>query len=198
MTAAAIIGSRFGPDLLIELGIEPELDELLATELIDQVKFTRGAEFAFRHPLIRTVAYESQLKSVRAQLHRRLAGLIETRRPDALDENAALIAEHLEAAGDLHTAFAWHMRAGTWSTNRSITAAHTSWRKARQVADRLPDEDPDRMAMRIAPRTLLCGSAWRAEGSGADLGFDELRGLCDAAGDKRSLAVGMAGAVVVL
>ena len=49
--------------------------------------------------------------------------------------------------------------------------------------------------MRIAPRTLLSASAWRVEGSGADTGFDELRELCTAAGDRRSLAIGMAGLV---
>ena len=48
-----------------------------------------------------------------------------------------------------------------------------------QVADRLPDDDPDRAAMRIAPRTLLCGQRWRVGGSVADTGFDELRDLCD-------------------
>ena len=32
------------------------------------------------------------------------------------EENAALIAEHLEAAGDLHAAYGWHMRAGSWAT----------------------------------------------------------------------------------
>jgi len=58
------------------------------------------------------VAYESQLKANRAALHRRLAAAIEHRDPDSADENAALIAEHLEAAGDLPAAYAWHMRAG--------------------------------------------------------------------------------------
>ena len=99
------------------------------------------AEYAFRHPLTRTVAYESQLKSDRAQLHRRLRRAIEAR--GAADENAALIAQHLEAAGDLHAAFDWHMRAATWSTFRNFAAAQSSWLRARQVADRLPDDDPD-------------------------------------------------------
>ena len=49
--------------------------------------------------------------------------------------------------------------------------------------------------MRIAPRTLLCASAFRVGGSGAETGFDELRELCDDAGDKRSLAIGMTGLV---
>jgi adenylate cyclase len=193
--AAAVIGSRFDAELLGGLVEDADVTALIEAELVDQVRFTPRAAYAFRHPLIRTVAYESQLKSDRAQLHRRLAAAIEQRDPGSADENAALIAEHLEAAGDLHAAFDWHMRAGTWFTNRDIAAAHTSWRRARQVADRLPDDDPDRMAMRIAPRTLLCASAWRVGGSGADTGFDELRELCMAAGDRRSLAIGMAGLV---
>ena len=152
------------------------------------------AEYAFRHPLIRA-SYESQLKSDRAQLHRRLAAAIEA--GEAADENAALIAEHFEAASDLHAAFEWHMRAGARSTIRNIAAAQTSWRRARQVADRLPEGDPDQLSMRIAPRTLLCGSAWRVGGVSADTGFDELRDLCTAAGDQRSLAVGTSGQLLV-
>jgi adenylate cyclase len=85
------------------------------------------------------------------------------------------------------------MRAGTWSTFRDMSAARTSWRRARQVADRLSHDDPDRLTMRIAPRTLLCATAFRAGGSGADTGFEELRELCAAAGDRQSLAIGMAG-----
>jgi adenylate cyclase len=193
LNAAALIGSRFDADLLTALVDNADVAPLVEAELIDQVRFTARAEYAFRHPLIRTVAYESQLKSDRAQLHRRLAAAIEERDPDSADECAALIAEHLEAAGDLHAAFAWHMRAATWSTNRDITAAQTSWRRARQVADRLPEDDPNRMSMRIAPRTLLCGNAFRVDSGSVDPGFDELRDLCTVAGDQQSLAIGMAG-----
>jgi len=88
------------------------------------------------------------------------------------------------------------MRAGTWATFHDIGAALTSWRGAQQVADRLPDDDPDRMSMRIEPRSLLCASAFRVGGSGAETGFDELRDLCTVAGDQRSLAIGMAGWVI--
>jgi len=193
--AAAVIGSRFDTDLLASLVDSLDVAPLIEAELIDQVMFFPRAEYAFRHSLIRTVAYESQLKSDRAQLHRRLAAAIQRRDPESADENAALIAEHLEAAGGLREAFGWHMCAGTWSTNRDIAAAQTSWRRARQVADALPVDDPDRASMRIAPRTLLCASAFRVGGSGADTGFDQLRDLCTAAGDQRSLAIGMTGQV---
>ncbi len=47
--------------------------------------------------------------------------------------------------------------------------------------------------MRIAPRTLLCATVTRLGGSGVDSGFDDLRDLCAAAGDQRSLAIGTAG-----
>ena len=163
LNAASVIGARFGAELLAALGIDPVFDELLGAELIDQVRYTPGAEYAFHHPLIRAVAYESQLKSDRADLHRRVAAAIESRDPAAADENAALIAEHLEAAGDLHAAYQWHMRAATWANYRDIAAARQSWERAQAIADALPAEDPDRTAMRIAPRTMLCGIAWRVQ-----------------------------------
>ncbi|MGA8250947.1 MAG: adenylate/guanylate cyclase domain-containing protein [Mycobacterium sp.] len=196
LNTAAVVGSRFSPELLTALGIDPILDELVAAELIDQIGFTPKIEYVFRHPLIRAVAYESQLRSHRAELHQRLAAAIEQR--GSADENAALIAEHLRAAGNLHAAFDWYMRAGTWLTHRDITAARASWRHAQDVADRLPDSDTERAAMRIAPRTLLCASAWLAGGSLADTGFDELRDLADDAGDKVSLAMGMGGQLPAL
>ena len=159
--AAAVIGSRFDAELLTSLGVEPVLEELIKAELVDQVRFTGDPEYAFHHPLVRAVAYESQLKSDRAELHRRVAAAIQQRDPDSADENAALIAEHLQSAGDLHAAYAWHMRAGTWAATRDVAAAYLSWERARRVADALPDNDPNRLSMRIAPRTLLCAHAFR-------------------------------------
>jgi len=193
LSGAAVIGSRFRLALLKTLGIEPILEDLVAAELIDQVRFTRGPEYVFHHPLIRTVAYESQLKSDRAELHRRVAAAIESRHPAAAEENAALIAEHLEAAGDLHAAYGWHMRAATWATNRDIAAARLSWERAQKIADALPAEDPNQAAMRIAPRTMLCGTTPRVHDHAASDRFEELRQLCTAAGDKPSLAIAMAG-----
>ena len=196
LSAAAVLGARFTLDLLTALGAEAVVDDLLAAQLIDQVRFTGQPEYVFHHPLIRTVAYEAQLKSDRAELHRRVAAAIESHDPAASEENAALIAEHLEAAGELHDAYGWHMRAATWATNRDIAAARLSWDRAKKIADALPAEDAARAAMRIAPRTMLCGTAWRVHEYAAGVGFDELRQLCGLAGDKASLAIAMAGLVV--
>ncbi|BBZ19181.1 cyclase [Mycolicibacterium gadium] len=194
--AASVIGARFESELLTALSIGAMFDELLRAELIDQVRFTADAEFAFRHPLIRAVAYESQLKSDRAQWHRRLATAIEESEPDSAEENAAVIAEHLQAAGDLHAAYGWHMRAAAWATNRDIGAAWSSWERARRIADALPDYDPEQLSMRIAPRTMLCGNAWRVHVDATGERFEELRQLCGEAGDEASLAIGMGGLVI--
>jgi class 3 adenylate cyclase len=196
LSAAAVVGSRFGLDLLTVLGVEPVVTDLVAAQLVDQVRFTGQHEYVFHHPLIRTVAYEAQLKSDRAELHQRVAAGIEARVGAATDENAALIAEHLEAAGDLHAAYGWHMRAATWATNRDIGAARLSWERAQKIADAVSADDPNRTAMRIAPRTMLCGTAFRVVLHVAGDRFEELRELCAAAGDKASLAIAMAGLVV--
>jgi len=196
LTAAAVVGSRFGVDLLMGLGVEPEVADLVAAQLIDQVRFTRQPEYVFHHPLIRAVAYESQLRSDRAEMHRRVAAALEQREPALVDENAALIAEHLEAAGDLHDAYGWHMRAASWARSRDITSARLSWERARTIADARPTEDPNRAAMRIAPRTMLCATAYRVDVHDAGARFDELRQLCTGAEDKPSLAIAMAGLVM--
>ena len=193
LNAAAAIGLRFTSELLAALGFTAGFEELVKAEFIEQVRFTSSVEYAFRHPLIRTVAYESQLKSDRAELHRRLATAIEARDPLSADENAALIAEHAEAAGDLDVAYGWHMRAGTWSANRDVAAARASWDRARRIADLLPVDHPNRLMMRIAPRTLLCGSGWRGDYASILDRFEELRELCTLADDKGSLAIGMTG-----
>ena len=198
LNAAALIGSRFDLDLLASLVDEPDIAPLVAAELIDQVRYGPLPQFAFRHPLIRAVANESQLKSDRAQLHRRLAALIEERDPDSADANAPLIAEHFEAAGDFDDAYEWHMRAATWVNYRDNNAAANCWRRAQLVADRLPDDDPERLAKRIESRTLQCATGFRISGSGFSSGFDELRDLCLAAGDKRSLAIAMSGPIMEL
>lgn len=194
LNAASVLGLRFEPAPLAALGIDPEFDELLTAELIEQVRFTPNAEYNFHHPLIRTVAYESQLRSDRAEWHRRLAAVIEERDPASVEENAALIAEHLESAGDMHEAYGWHMRAAGWSAVRDVNAARISWERAYRIATALPHDDPAQPAMRTAPLTMLCATDFQApqfqKGRGR---FDELRALCQLTGDKVSLAIGMAG-----
>ena len=95
LNAAAVIGNHFDVDTLHALlpeSMSTRLAELVSAELIDQIEFVPRQRYGFHHPLVRTVAYESQLSAVRAQAHRRLAVAIEARDAGAVDDNAALIA----------------------------------------------------------------------------------------------------------
>ena len=197
LNAAAVLGMRFDVQLLDNLVAHPDIAELVGAELVDQVTFSPRAEYSFRHPMIRTVAYESQLKADRGKLHRRLADNIVAQSGDP-DSSAALIAGHLEAAGDTGGAYEWHMRAAAVASSRDVRAARISWQHAAHAADRLPDEWPGKVSMQMVPRTLFCGNAWREWGSAADPVFDELRELATTAGDQVTAALAMAGRLTAL
>ena len=139
LNAAAVIGTHFDMDtldaLLPETGYA-QLAELVSAELIDQTEFVPRQRYCFRHPLVRTVAYESQLSATRVRAHRRLAATIEARDRGAADENAALIATHLEAAGQLAEAYRWHIRAA------ELASVSRSSRRTRTVGERTAHRRP--------------------------------------------------------
>lgn len=202
LNAGAIIGSSFDEDILEVLlpGAESRhLHSLISAELIDQVQFLPEPRYAFRHPLVRAVSYESQLSSTRADGHARLAAAIESRNPAALEENSALIAQHLDAAGQRSAAYAWYMRAGAWLTDRDTKGARDSWERACEIADELPGDEDDVIGMRIAPRAQLTFRPWLVgEAADDERRFNELRQLTTQSGDVLSLAMGMAGRVTSL
>jgi adenylate cyclase len=102
LNVASVIGSGFDLDELRALLSDTRtatLDGLVGTELIDQIQFLPVPRYRFRHPLVRTVCYESQLRSTRASIHKQLAVSIQERNGEAAEQNAALIAKHFEAAG---------------------------------------------------------------------------------------------------
>ncbi len=202
LNAAAVIGSSFDLDILDALlpGAQSHhLRNLVSAELIDQIQLLPEPRYAFRHPLVRAVSYESQLSATRADGHARLAAAIEARNPAAVEENSALIAQHLEAAGELGAAYAWYMRSGGWLRDRDMLGARGSWERARAIADRLPAGEQGVSSKRIAPRAQLTFRPWLVgETDDDERRFDELRELATQSGDLLSLAMGMAGRVTSL
>ena len=164
LNAAAVIGARFRAELLERLLERTDLTPLIEAELVDQVTYGDDAEYAFHHPLTQKVAYESQLKAARSDLHRRAAAMMQQTNAAATGEGAAMIATEYESAGELSDAYEWFMRAATGYGPRDIRAARGSWEQAARVADQMPGDHPDCLAMRISPRALLCGSAFQVGG----------------------------------
>jgi class 3 adenylate cyclase/tetratricopeptide (TPR) repeat protein len=82
---------------------EPQVTSRLAAlvrrELIvpDRSQIPGEDGFRFRHVLIRDAAYEAVAKSVRADLHERFAGWLDSRQPDVLEQDE-VVAYHLERA----------------------------------------------------------------------------------------------------
>ena len=202
LNAAAVIGSYFDLDVMQALlpdANRQDLADLVSVELIDQTEFVPRDRYCFRHGLVRKVAYETQLNVTRARAHRRLASALQDLRPTAVEENAALIGTHLEAAGDLGAAHGWHMRAAEWLQTRDMVAARSSWERARSVAERLSDEHPDIVEMKIAPRAKLAWTDWLVGADpDADASYGELRTLASQSGDTLSLAMGTAGRAFAL
>ena len=117
LQAAAVIGKQFDEPLLREISglddreLERALDELQEGEYLRVVTVAPRPEYAFKHPLMRDVAYHSQLGERRTRLHAAAAAALETLRAERLGRHAALIAHHWEAAGMRFEAARWKRRA---------------------------------------------------------------------------------------
>ena len=106
LQAAAVIGKQFDEPLLRDAsGVagSRELDAALADlEDLDFVRLVAVSPhpvYAFKHPLMADVAYRSQLRERRAQLHAAVAAALAKLHADRLGEYASLIAHHWEASG---------------------------------------------------------------------------------------------------
>ena len=143
------------------------------------------------------MAYESQLKSDRAQWHRRLAAAVQARAPGSVDDNAALMAEHLEAADELREALTAGTCAPPHGQPTAISTPPGSVGSGPAGSPtRLPADDPDQLSMRIRRAPCYAAPTTRAErNQDGRARFEELRGLSTAAPDKVSLAIGMTGLV---
>ena len=81
--------------------------------------------------------------------------------PDSVEENAALIAEHLKRPANWqpHTDGACARRA--WSATRDVDAALSEVATAKRIADMLAADGSDQLSLRI-PHSRCCAPAWQA------------------------------------
>jgi adenylate cyclase len=116
-------------------------------------------EYAFRHPLIEAVAFDSQLRQKRARIHAAIAHAIVDLDPDGLDEQAARLAYHFENADEPLAAVRWHRRAAEWIGLAEPSEALRHWRRVRQLARRLDDSAGAEALALACHQTLNLG--WR-------------------------------------
>ncbi len=145
LQTAAVIGEEFRESILRAVVELPEselteaLSRLVRAELVFEEALYPEAEYAFKHPLTQGVAYGAQLAEKRARVHARVARALEEDAPERLDERAALLAHHCEAAGEVLAAARWHLRAGDWSSARNAREAVLHVRRAIALLDSAPE-----------------------------------------------------------
>ena len=96
--------------------MQDALRRLLRSGLIFRRRGPPHAIYAFKHALVRDVAYESLLRSKRQQLHARIAHVLETRFADTIRNEPELIAWHYTEAGLADEASRYWLIAGVVAT----------------------------------------------------------------------------------
>jgi class 3 adenylate cyclase/tetratricopeptide (TPR) repeat protein len=196
LQTAAVIGKEFAEPILARVAdvpagdLAPALDALTSAELLYETALYPEAEYAFKHPLTQEVAYRSQLGERRARGHRAVARTLLDLYADKLDEKAAVLAYHWEAAGEKLEAARWYARAGRWLGMRDASAAYDHWGRVRRLAAGSDDDERTELVARACGQLLNLGI--RVGGVGEDeiaALFAEGTMLAERRGDLRGMAL---------
>jgi class 3 adenylate cyclase/tetratricopeptide (TPR) repeat protein len=117
LQAASVIGGVFHLDVLQTMiddaeNLEILLEELQDREFIVPQNDSSGVEYAFKHPLIQEVTYDSMLETRRSELHLDVAKAAEFRLSDGVPGYSAMLAYHYSKGGDIEHAEEYLFRAG--------------------------------------------------------------------------------------
>ena len=197
LQAASVAGKEVSEDTLglisglaDDLQREALLNELTAAGFLYEAEVYPSRVLAFRHPLTREVAYGSQLADQRARTHAATARAMVELNPDRHDEQAALIAHHMEEGGETLEAARWSARAAYWAGTSRPADALRLWRRVTELAEGLEEND-ETTALGVMSRLLQLDFAWR-------LGMDkeeearligEAEEIATRTGDLRSLSL---------
>ena len=194
LQTAAVIGKEFSQPVLTRIAglSEHELRESLAAlqraEFVFEGSLYPVAEYTFKHPLTQEVALGSQLRERRARTHAAVARALEELHAGKLDEQAALLAQHWDEAGEPIVAARWYERAALRIGRSDVAAAARHWQRIRELTrERAGDPEAAALALRACLEVLAAG--WRL-GVTPDEVTDtvaEARALAQRAGDPEAL-----------
>jgi class 3 adenylate cyclase/tetratricopeptide (TPR) repeat protein len=196
LETAAVIGREVPLSLLSQVAAMPEVDlsralnQLRQSELLYEVPPFDQRIHAFRQPLIQEVSYRSLLSDRRRTLHASVAAAIAAMQSERGDEQAALLAYHLEQSGEALKAAQQHVRAAIWVGANDPAQALRSWKKVRELLVDLPQAPPINFL-----RMLACGQivnfGWREGMSAEDAApyFEEAKQIAVSMNDMRANAL---------
>jgi len=166
LQTAAVIGKEFSEPVLARVAGLPdaELRDALAAlrraEFVYEGALYPVAEYAFKHPLTQEVALGSQLRERRARMHAAVARALEELHTDKLDEEAALLAQHWDEAGEPIVAARWYERAALRIGQSDVGAAARHWQRIRELTRERP-EDAEAAGLATRACTWVLSAGWR-------------------------------------
>jgi predicted ATPase len=161
---------------------QPRLDDALAQLVGAELIYRRGAppdtEYTFKHGLVQDAAYGTLLRGPRQQLHARIAETLESRFPEIVAAQPALLAHHCTEAGRAEQAVGYLLTAGRQAVARAVmTEAVAQLRRGLDLLATLPDI-PGRQQQELDLQVALLPALFATRGYGApDVGQTLVRGL---------------------
>jgi class 3 adenylate cyclase len=153
LQTASVIGREFSRALLARVAELPddELDAavraLVQGEFLLETALYPDPAYAFKHPLTQEVALGSQLRDRRARVHAAVAKALIEIHAGKLDEQAALLAQHWEGAGDAAEAARWHAKVAERAGAVNAQEQLARWERVEALLAPLP-ETPESVALR--------------------------------------------------
>ncbi len=196
MQVASVIGRDFRYRILesaarMKMGLKSCLGHLQQQEFIYQRSGTGQPEYAFKHTLIQTVAYDSVAPRKRKEIHRRIAeAIIEEQYPDSPEEFYEILAYHYQSSQSWDKAYQYlKLSADKASRNSSNQEALRLYREsiaALRSLDQSRDTCAKELDVRLAMDGVLRGLDYPEE-SLANL--EEAERLAEELGDTISKAI---------
>jgi adenylate cyclase len=195
LQTAAVIGKEIPDAILRQVSavtgeeLATALRALIAADFLYETALYPEPEYTFKHPLTQEVAYRAQLGDRRTRLHSSVARALQTLYPDKLDERAAVIAQHLEQAGEALDAARWHARAAQWAGTHDRNAALRHWHGVRKLLASIADSK-EAIALALASHMQMLSLFWvlGVSEEEAAIVFSEGKTLATRTGDTRALA----------
>jgi hypothetical protein len=144
-------------------------------------------EYLFRHVLVQDAAYDSLLKQERRRLHLAVADALEQLYPERRAELAAMLAYHLDAAGEAVRALPLLVEAGDLALSRYANEEATSFfDRAAEIVP--PGDDPALLRLRAQVALGRASSGWLARPLPQSVAIiDEAMPLAERVGDPELL-----------
>ena len=192
----AVLGREFAYavlqalESLDEVTLQARLGELVAAELLYQRGRPPHATYRFKHALIQDAAYASLLKSIRQQVHRQVAQVLEAQFPETVATQPELVAHHYTEAGLTEQAIPYWQRAGQQALQRSANPeAVQHLTTALELLATLP-EPPVRVQQELDLQLALGPALMATKGIAApevEQTYARARALCAQVGDTPQL-----------